>query len=404
MNSWAIVKGTGSSWAEPEVPRVANAVRTRAEEAWFCPEEGLGVGGTDRWHQTDYGRGVMRRRVLPTVTWLWLSTTSCGEPHVPQASRAGVGPLAEASRIELEELPGDPIVGIDYVGRRPGGGYLVADRFAGHVRLFDEAGRQTRVVGRPGQGPGELDEPGAAVEFPDGRVIVLQRANPRLTIFRPDSTPAISTLPGQYGFWAEAAGDGFVAGVATRDTRFARFSRSGQVISTFGRRDPSIATTPFWIYFAADHAAVLGEVIAVNTSLYPTLRLFSLDGDSLTSFGSPPPDWAPVTVPPVSDLSARGNRQRLEAWARTFTVVRQVAAVADSLLVVEYGRHDPQESDPDRVVPTTADVYSPRGEKLAEGIELPGPVVGGGAQLLVLVSEPPSAWTIAAFEWVGPER
>ena len=304
--------------------------------------------------------------------------------------------------MELEEVPGDPIVGIDYIGQRPGGGYLLADRFAGHVRLFDQTGHQARVVGRPGQGPGELEEPQAAVEFPDGRIIVVQRANPRLTVFRPDGTATISTLPGQYGFWAAAAGDGFVAGVATRDTRFARFDASGHTISTFGRRDPSISSTPFWIYFAADHAAVLGNVIAVNTSLFPTIRLFSLDGDSLGVFGSAPSEWRPVTAPPVSDLSAPGNRQRLEDWARTFSVVRQVVAVGDSLLVVEYGRHDPQESDPNRVVPTTADVYSREGEKLAEGIELPGPVVGGGGRLLVLVAEPPSAWTIAGLEWMGP--
>ncbi len=145
-------------------------------------------------------------------------------------------------------------------------------------------------------------------------------------------------------------------------------------------------------------------MVAVSTSLFPTIRLFNLNGDSLGSLGSPPSTWVSVTEPPVSDLSAPGSRQRLEEWARTFTVVRQVAAVADSLLVVQYGRHDPQESDPYHVVPTTADVYSLRGQKLAEGVELPGPVVGGGGQLLVLVAEPPRAWTVAVLEWMGPER
>jgi len=346
----------------------------------------------------------MRRRAVSIVVLLWLLTTSCGEPPLPQGSQGGPEVFAEVSRVELEELPGDPIVAIDYVSQRPGGGYLLADRFAGHVRLFDQAGHQVRVVGRTGQGPGELEEPAGAVEFPDGRIVVMQRANPRLTIFRSDSAPAVSTIPGQYGFWAEAAGDGFIAGVATRETRFARFDRSGRAVSTFGRRDPSVSSTPFWIYFAADHAAVLDDVVAVNTSLFPTIRLFSLDGDSLTTFGSAPSDWVSVTAPPVSDLSAPGNRQRLEDWARTFSVVRQLVPVADSYLVVEYGRHDPQGSDPNRVVPTTAEVYSRRGEKLAEGIVLPGPVVGGGEQLLVLVAEPPSAWTVAALEWKGPGR
>ncbi|HEY8376606.1 MAG TPA: hypothetical protein VIK91_08965, partial [Nannocystis sp.] len=118
--------------------------------------------------------------------------------------------FVEVGRIELQEFPDDPIVAIDHVNRRPGGGFLIADRHAGRVRLFDEAGRQIGIVGKPGQGPGELEEPSGAVEFPDGRLIVVQRASPRLTIFSPDTAPVIGRVPGQYGFWAARAGDGFV--------------------------------------------------------------------------------------------------------------------------------------------------------------------------------------------------
>lgn len=109
----------------------------------------------------------------------------------------------------------------------------------------------------------------------------------------------------------------------------------------------------------------------------------------------------PVSAPPVSDLSAPGSRDRLEDWSRSFTVVRQVVAVADSVLVVEYGRHDPREGDPYFVVPTTVDIYSADGHKLAEGLELPGPVVGGGRHLLLLVAEPPNPWTVSVLEWRG---
>jgi hypothetical protein len=312
--------------------------------------------------------------------------------------------LVEVDRIELEEVAEDPIVGVEFVGQRPEGGYLIADRHAGRVRLFDSSGRRDGVVGAPGEGPGELEEPAGAVEMPDGRIVVVQRSSPRLTIFLPDSTPTIRTIPGQYGFWAEQAGEGFVAGVATRDTRFALFDDEGMALSTFASRDPGIAETPFWIYFADEHATAIGDRVAVSTSLFPTIRLFDLAGDSVGVFGEAPPDWTPVSVPPVSDLSAPGSRDRIAQWSRTFTVVRQLAVIGDSLLVVEYGRHDPRDSNPNFVMSTTADIYSLAGEKVALGLKLPGPVVGGGRNLLVLVAEPPDPWTIVALAWSGDER
>ena len=311
------------------------------------------------------------------------------------------GHFAEVGRLEFEESAEDPIVGIEYVGTRPGGGYIIADRHAGRVRLFDETGHQTSVVGRPGEGPGELVEPSGAVEFPDGRVVVVQRANPRLTMFPPDSAPVVKRIPGQYGFWAQQTDRGFVAGVATRATRFASFDAGGTPLATFGTRDPAIEATPFWIFFASEHATVVRDLVAVNTSFFPQIRLFSLTGDSVGLIGEAPHDWVPVSAPPVSDLSAPGSRERIAEWSRSFSVVRQIAAVADTLLVVEYGVHDPQEGDPDFVRSTTVDVYSLDGRKLASEVLLPGPVVGGGKRLLVLVGEPPSRWAIAAFDWRG---
>lgn len=339
----------------------------------------------------------MKSRDFPAAAVTLLLTASCDVFLDREAPAEYDDPFAEVRRVEFQEFPDDPIVGIDYVSQRPGGGYLIADPHAGRVRLFDAGGRQTRTVGQPGKGPGELEEPAGAVEFPDGRLVVVQRGDPRLTIFPPDTAPVIGKIPGHYGFWAARAGDGFVAGVATVTTRFGLFDRAGTPLATFGLRDPAITRTPFWMFFASDHAAVLGDAIAVNMSFFPTIRLYDFEGDSIGAFGEPPPDWVPISEPPVSDVSAPGNRERLEEWSTTFTVVRQIAAVADSLLVVQYGHH----AEDDVVVPTTADVYSAEGQKLAEGLSLPGRVVGGGSQLLVLVAEPPSPWTVSVLEWRG---
>lgn len=330
-------------------------------------------------------------------------TAACGPAGDAPPGGASEDLFVEVARVELAESPDDPIVSIDRVGERPGGGYVVADRHAGKVRLFDPEGRETAVHGRPGSGPGELDEPAGAVELADGRLIVVQRADPRLTIFRPGAEPIIQSIPGQYGFWAAGVEDGFVAGVATRETRFTRFDAGGTPIASFGARDPAVAETPFWIFFATDHAAVLGDRIAVSTSLFPTIRLFTTAGDSIGIIGEPPPSWISATAPPVEDLAEPGSRERLEAWARSFTVIRGLEAASDSFLVVEYGRHDPRETDPYLTVPTTIDVYGADGTKVVEGAMLPGRIVGGGSRLLVLVAEPPSAWTLSVLELRAPE-
>lgn len=344
----------------------------------------------------------MRRRHPWTAVLCLLAVPGCGgDSGEPTSEASFQDAFAEVARVELEESASDPIVSVEHVGQRPGGGYVVPDRDAGKVRLFDRVGREAAVLGTPGDGPGELDEPTGAVELPDGRVAVVQRANPRLTIFRPDRAPLIESVPGQYGFWAAPVGEGFVAGVATRDARFARFDGEGNALATFGSHDPAVSDTPFWIFFATDHAAVLGDTVAVNTSLFPTIRLHGPEGESIGVIEDPPPRWEPATEPPVSDLSEPGNRERLEEWARSFTIVRNLAAVGDSLLVVEYGRHDPRDADAYFSVPTTVDVYRADGEKLAAGLTLPGRVVGGGDQLLVLTAEPPDPWTITALEWTG---
>ncbi len=332
--------------------------------------------------------------------WVALVTCACqGPPDSPNPS----WPLLERiATVELEERPEDPIVGVDRIGRRPGGGFILADERAGRVRLYDRVGRLERVLGQPGDGPGELDGPTAAVELRDSRVLVVQRANPRLTIFDASDSTTLSRVPGQYGFWAEWVEDRVVVGVGSRNDRFAMIATDGALLSTFGTLDPLVIETPFWIFFASENAAVLGDEIAINTSFFADVRIFSLEGDSVRSFGVPPASWIQPTPPPVDGLSETAARARIAKWASSFTVVREIAAVNDSLLVVQYGQHVSVDGDPYRVSPMGLDVYTKRGEKLAEDVPMELPVVGGGRELIVLVAEPPSPWTIALYEWRAP--
>lgn len=311
--------------------------------------------------------------------------------------------FTEVGRVKLEESDLDPIVRIDHIGRLPDGGFILADRHAGRVRLFDIEGRETRVLGQPGEGPGELNEPLAATLLSDGTVAVVQRGDPRLTVFGEDGV-SVTRVPGAYGYWISAAAGHVVAGVATPEERFALLDLDGETQLRFGRRDPAVAQTPFWIFFAREHAALLGDEIAINTSFFPSIRIHGLDGDSLRSFGSPPPGWIEPTTPPVDGIQGVGDRRLIEEWARSFTVVSALAAAGADHIVVQYGRHEPNEVDPYEVSPRSIDVYEVSGRKIAEDLESRHRVVGGGEELLVLTGEPPRPWTITRYALKEPER
>jgi hypothetical protein len=65
---------------------------------------------------------------------------------------------------------------VDEVGR-----IIAVDRLAQAIRLFDSAGRLLRTVGRKGQGPGEFINASAVRVLDDGRVLVYDPGNNRIT-------------------------------------------------------------------------------------------------------------------------------------------------------------------------------------------------------------------------------
>jgi len=345
------------------------------------------------------GRKVIIRRSPASIQALLAATLvafGCAE------SESGFGAFfEETGRVELEEFPDDPIVGIGQVARRPDGGFMLADASAARVRLFDPAGRQVEVLGGRGDGPGEFRSPTAAVELDDGSVIATDGADPTLTIFAPGRDVRLARVPGQYASWIGRLGDAVVVGLGSRGNRFAILEPAGDTIATFGAVRSEVNEVPFWIFFARDRGTVADGRVVINTTFYPTLRVYGPTGDSIRTIGLPPASWIPPRAPPVDRLTEPGDRERIEEWSRSFTVVRGLATAADSFIVVQYGSHDPQPADPYHVVPTTLDVYTPDGEKLAEDLALTLPVVGGGRELLVLSAQPPDPWTITTYRWRG---
>ena len=137
------------------------------------------------------------------------SVAGCGSseplPHASPGSEADVlvveSPVLglwgedEAWRIEEVVSVGgvdtDPsyqfgtITGLDV---DPDGNIYVVDRQAQNVRVFDPAGAYLRTIGGPGEGPGEFGGNAAAVFVLDGRVVVPDPSNARVSSFSLDGT------------------------------------------------------------------------------------------------------------------------------------------------------------------------------------------------------------------------
>lgn len=329
-----------------------------------------------------------------------VSLGACDRGRSPATALSFDDLFPAVARVTLEEAPDDPIVEITSLTPRDDGGLIVVDGPAGRVRLYDAVGRLERSLGRPGEGPGELRSPTAAVEGPSGGVHVVQRAGSRHTVFWSADSVSMTRLPGLYGFWLQRLSDGFVVGVGTEEERFTALSAEGDVRARFGRRDPRVRETPFWVFFVQERAAVLGDRVFVSSSFSPQVRVFSTSGDSLYTFGTPPREWIEPTSPEIGTIASDADRARLEVWARSFTVVTGLAAT-DGVVLMQYGRHDPRPGAPYHVARERADVYSADGEKLVEGLELSARILAGGARIYLLESSPPDGWTIAVREWSG---
>lgn len=70
----------------------------------------------------------------------------------------------------------------------PDGTVYVVDSKDSRVKVFDAAGKFLRAFGRPGQGPGEMNQPTGILVTPDREILVEDVLNRRLTVFALDGT------------------------------------------------------------------------------------------------------------------------------------------------------------------------------------------------------------------------
>lgn len=338
---------------------------------------------------------------IGVVTAALLASAPACTGDSPKAEQSFDQAFREVDRIQLEETPDDPIVAITDLHPLDDGGFAVVDGPASRLRIFNADGSIRGTFGREGDGPGELKQPTGVSVDGTGSLFVVERDSPRLSVFGTDGFITSWSLPGAYGSQVDEADDGLLVGVGTRAERFALVSRSGELRTLFAPRPAAVESTPYWVFLVQDRAVRLGDQILINTSFFPTIRTYTSAGGESGSFDVTPSGWLPPTAPEESWFEGPSNDASIAAWMSSFTMITGLATIGDSILVVQHGGYDPQPDDMRREYNAGVDVFSVRGAKLAENLVLTQPILTGGNRLYVLVDQPPAAWTLGVFEWIG---
>jgi len=118
----------------------------------------------------------MAMSLLLSVLPIYQSTGQ--QPRPPAQWVAQISPFGDkdAEALQFSHPSG---IAIDRQGR-----VYVADRAEHQVRVFDDAGRWLKTVGRLGQGPGDLSQPTSLGVDGTGRLWVFEAGNRRWSVFR----------------------------------------------------------------------------------------------------------------------------------------------------------------------------------------------------------------------------
>lgn len=333
-----------------------------------------------------------------TVGGLLLCGCSGGED--PRTIERFEEVFAEARSVILEEPAELPLGGIAAFAVEADGGWIVAD--AQEVRVHDVEGRFLRRFGRRGGGPAEFGSILDVATGPD-RVWVADATRDHVGVHDTSGGEVGRVaLSGGIATQIDLAGDRLVLGTSSRtEPRFTVLhAASGQPLARFLVEDSALIAVPYWgsllSYPGVVHA---GAVVAGPSLRYPLLR-FSLDGDSLGTFGSPPASWRQAREPALGEFAGPRQLELLGEYVETFTMIVRLDALSDSTLLVTHGRFamTDRPGPPARQVQTTIDVYDSRGSRRFEDLVLPGRVLGAARDTLyILLSEPPEGWRIGAY-------
>lgn len=110
------------------------------------------------------------------------------------------------------------------------GNLYVALLMAGKVEVYSPEGKLLRTLGKPGKGPGDLDQPGGLAVAADGTVYVADQVNRRVVHFAPDGK--VIRAWGEYGVKPGQFGGNVPKNQRVGGPQFVALDREGNVFTT----------------------------------------------------------------------------------------------------------------------------------------------------------------------------
>lgn len=317
--------------------------------------------------------------------------------------------FAVVARIELEETTKAPLGDIGVLTVASNGDLLVGDRLIPRVRRYDANGRLVAQFGTFGDGPYEFRRVGGVLEDRAGRVLIVDPRRGRVTALSADLVPDTSfrVRPPPAGSVVRFADGYLMQTVPGRRTRgFALMSE--EWVSLWRMRAPvSLAAegNPYWNGYATTKFTTSDHSLMVAYSFQYPIHVYNQEGNATVTLGEPPPSFREAPVLELGALTGPGAGERREKWLSSFTIIANLAVVADTLLVVTHGGLQ-EIGATGRVVEEhrAADVYLLRsGVKIAEDVPLPPGsrvMLGDRDGLYVVSAQPPEPWTISILQLV----
>lgn len=168
------------------------------------------------------------------------------------------------------------------------------------------------------------------------------------------------------------------------------------------RKPPIVGEVPYWVslpYFPV--AALGGGRVFVASNLFYPILVFGPDGQLLDSLTVPPKSWRGVRRTERGEFANdRQGDSAFSVFLRSFSMIIDLAVVADSVLVVNHGAYRREGEDVLWIRPTTSDVYL-YDEVVATDLPSPGEILAySESSVFFLTGGPPdSPWRVTEYVW-----
>ncbi|HEU0077994.1 MAG TPA: 6-bladed beta-propeller [Longimicrobiaceae bacterium] len=249
-------------------------------------------------------------------------------------------------RFELADDPADPIAQPAAVALW-GDRLIVVDQMQGNVKVFDQDGGRSHVIGRPGDGPGEFRIPMAAVPLDDGRLAVYDQRHHRVEFFGRDGShvngwevPAL----GERGF-GSMGGDRFLitarefidrseGGSTPRTEAIHVIDSNGRHVRSFGH--VQLADDPHARTFSGITAASMDPYVVYGDRTSNRVHIY----DTRTSREISREVGASIYEPPAWPEKKLGDLTAVSEWSNQQMWLTRIVPLGSSLLAVAFTGYD----------------------------------------------------------------